>query len=471
MTLKAETLEDIIRPGTKRGLDFVIIEELRKRTGIMPNEVLKFAMSEILCNALDTDATVIDISVQAKDYDFVKLIVRDNGTKHLSFEDVKLILDFENKASSKRGFLRVSRGYLGNALKCIFGYSYALAKAKGLSPPEIVIESGSCRYTINLKVDRVKETIDSEIAVAQRANTNYTAFIVKLPWNGDYEGVERQFVVMENIVFATSMVNPGRSISYNFFNVQKGSLGSKAKNADPVKQQTSILWYTQKQFETLFNDFLRARPDTKLKEFIALFRGFTAKKAIREILHELSVSNHDSGNEGSVQFFPATPISEVSQPNIIQLFREMREKAKPISKRSITSVLGCIGEETFEALREQHGWKRLRYVKIPAFRIECPSWKCQERASPMCGKPDHHVEFPYLIELAVFDRENDNEGLKVFQCVNFMASMEDIFSRIFNIKYRLGRVGITEDMPVTVLLHLVCPVLKWLNYGKSGLDE
>jgi len=63
--LKAEALEDIIRPGTKRGLDFVIIEELRKRTGIMPDEVLKFAMAEMLCNALDTDATVINISVHA----------------------------------------------------------------------------------------------------------------------------------------------------------------------------------------------------------------------------------------------------------------------------------------------------------------------------------------------------------------------------------------------------------------------
>ena len=82
------------------------------------------------------------------------------------------------------------------------------------------------------------------------------------------------------------------------------------------------------------------------------------------------------------------------------------------------------------------------------------------------------MEFPYLIELAVFDRdEGDTEGLKVYQCVNFMASMEDIFSRIFDVKYRLGRVGITPDMPVTVVLHLVCPVLKWLNYGKSGLDE
>ena len=466
-----ETLEDVIRPGTRRGLDFVIVEELRKRTGIMPTEILKFAMAEILCNSLDTDATIIDISVQTKDYDFVKLIVRDNGTKQFSLEDVKLILDFENKASSKRGFLRVSRGYLGNALKCIFGYCYALAIAKGLKPPEIVVESGLHRYTINLKADLVREFIDSEIVVTETENPRYTTFIVKLPWGADYEFLLEQISTMENIVFATSMVNPTRLIRYNFDDYKKGSLGSKTDNGNVVvRQQTSILWYKLKQFETLFKDFVRARPDTKLKEFIALFRGFTAKKIIREILQKLNASNHHSTNVEAVQFFPATPISQLSQTNIIQLFRTLRSKAKPISKRSITSLLGCIGEETFEALREAHGWKRLRYTKIPAFRVECPNLIYGDCSGTTCTN-EGHAEFPYIIEIAVFDRDEDGEGLKVFQCVNFMASMRDIFSRMFNIHHHLGRVGVTKDTPVTVIAHLVCPVLNWLNYGKSGLDE
>jgi len=136
---------------------------------------------------------------------------------------------------------------------------------------------------------------------------------------------------------------------------------------------------------------------------------------------------------------------------VIALFRIMRAKAKPISKRSIKSVLGCVGEDSFERLREQHGWRRLRYVIMAARMVECHRRYVHELGD--CDGLDH-VDFPYLIELAIFDREDDGKGLKVYQCVNFMASMEDIFSRIFNINYRLGRV-----------------VLKWLNYGKSGLDE
>lgn len=461
-----EILEDVIRPGTKRGLDFVVLEELRKRTGIMPNEVLKFAMAEILCNALDTDATIFDVDVQ-KEGDYIKLTVRDNSTKRLSLEDVKLILDFENKASSKRGFLRVSRGYLGNALKCIFGYCYALAKDEGVTPPSSIIESGSNRYEVSLKVDRVKETIESEIKTSKRNDTEYTTFTIKLPANPQISNP----LVLSDILFATSMVNPNRQISYSFFNEEKATLGLTDGNGRTIKQQTSILWYRQKQFETLFNDFLRARPNIKLKEIIVLFRGFTSKKVTREILQKLNGSNHDSENVETVQFLPSTTIRDIPQNKIIELFNTMRSMAKPISKRSIATVLGYIGKETFEKLRERHGWKRLRYVKLPCFRVECPdAYHNNPYQHNRCLNPNH-VEFPYLIELAVFDRQDDNEGLKVYQCVNFMASMEDIFSRIFNIKYRLGRVGITENMAVTVLLHLVCPVLKWLNYGKSGLDE
>jgi hypothetical protein len=459
-------LEDVIRPGTKRGLDFVVLEELRKRTGIMPNEVLKFAMAEILCNALDTDATRLDVNVKAEG-DYVKLTVRDNGSKRLSLEDVKLILDFENKASNKRGFLRVSRGYLGNALKCIFGYCYALAIEKGLTPPDIVIESGPNRYTVALKPDRVRELIDSEIVMAERENVEYTTFIVKLPANPQISSPQ----LLHDVVFASSMVNPARQINLNIEN-ESYSFGCN-KKTEQIRQETSVSWYTEKQFESLFNDFLRARLEIKLSEFIALFRGFTSKRVIREILQKLNASNHDSGTDSPVQFLPSTPIRDIPQKKIPELFSLMKVKAKTVSKRSIASVLGCVGEKAFEQLRERQGWKRLRYIKIPAFRVECQNTNCPswyQNSSGSCGRLDH-VEFPYLIELAVFDRQDDNEGLKVYQCVNFMASMEDIFSRIFNMKYRLGRVGITETMSVTVLLHLVCPVLKWLNYGKSGLDE
>jgi hypothetical protein len=454
-------LKDVIRPGVTRGLDFIIIDELRKRTGITPNSVLKFALGEMLCNSLDKDdATEIDIDLRSEGK-FHRLKVSDNGSKKLTLEEIKLILNFDYKASSKRGFHRVSRGYLGNALKCIFGYSYALAESKGLAPPDIVVGSASNEYRIVLRPNRVKGVIESEIVATERSDNECTTFIVKFP----RDGLNADPQALKDLIFASSMVNPQRKITYNIFG-EKGELGS-AEGGKAIRRETSVLWYTEKQFQSLFEDFLRARPETQLKEFISLFRGFTSKAIIREILQNLNSANHDSRKNPRVQFLPVTPIQEFSTGAVSELFRMMRAKAKPIAKRSIGSVLGFVGEESFEEIRKQQGWERLRYTMIPSTQIECP--ELFHDVTP-CDNPDH-VEFPCLVELAVFDRKDDGEGLKVYQCVNFMASMEDIFSRIFDIGYRLGRVGIKAETPVTVVAHLVCPVLKWLNYGKSGLDE
>ena len=459
-----ESLVDVIRQGSSRGLDFVTLEELRKRTGVDPKGVLKWACAEMLCNSLDTDATEIHVDVETLG-DFVTLTVSDNGSKKLSIEELKLILDFDNKASSKRGLLRVTRGYLGNALKSCFGYSYALIESKGLPTRSIIVESGSEVYTVTLQPDRIRENINSEIATAPRQDDGFKRFTVSFP----SENIN--LAELRSIVFATSLVNPTRRITYEV-NHEKTVFGWSEKTK-AIRQETSVLWYSQKQFETLFRDYVRTTPDAQLKQFIVIFRGFTSKEVIREILQKLGVSNHDSEAASSVQFLPATTLSTLRPSDVAALYAIMRSMAKPIETRSTPSVLGCVGKETFEKIKTANGWQRLRYVILKSQQRECDITK-SAFCNGFCDKCDDptRVVFPYLVELAVFDRKSDDtEGLKVIQCVNFMASMEDVFSRIFDIRYRLGRVGIKQDSPVTVLAHLVCPVLKWLNYGKSGLDE
>jgi hypothetical protein len=131
----------------------------------------------------------------------------------------------------------------------------------------------------------------------------------------------------------------------------------------------------------------------------------------------------------------------------------MKNLGKTISKRSIPQVLGIVGESQFEVTKRQNGWGRLRYTCITE-------------------KEGIAQTYPFIVELAIFDRDKtDIKGLKVYQCVNFMASIENIFFKMFDISHRLGRVGITREMPVTVVAHLISPVLQWQNYGKSGLDE
>jgi len=411
-------LADLIRPGAGRGLDFVILDDLRKRTGISTSEILKFSIAEILANALDTDATEIHVEVK-KIGEYDEVTIRDNGSKHISIEEIKLILDFANKASSKRGFLRVSRGYLGNALKCLFGYSYALAEAEKLPPPEILVKSHKTEYTITLKPDKVREVINSDIVTMETEDTGFNSFTLRFPISRYMGGKNaepiKEYGDIQKIIFATSIVNPTIKFVYNMWDYE-GELGELG-NTPPMRKDTSILWYEPSQFQALFYDFVRASPQTKLKDLISLFRGLTAKKIQREILQGLNGDNHDSSGEDGVQFFPATTIETLSSDDILKLYHEMRSRSKPIAKRSVPKVLGVVGEERFEKVKEQHGWKRLRYT-VEKGRRKDP-WGYTK------------ANFPVLVELTVFDRKNEDElGLQVFQCVNFMASMEDIFPRL-----------------------------------------
>ena len=458
-------LGDIIRPGVTRGLDYVILEELRKRSGIQVQGVLKWAMSEMLCNSLDTDATAITIKVTTIG-DFDKITVTDNGSTKLTINDVKLILEFANKASSKRGLLRVTRGTHGNALKCLFGYNYALAKAAGLTPPIAQISSHGEMYTIRIAPNRVSQEIEHEITVA-RALTDQNSFTFRFPVNRsssrlhsienrDTPSIEAR--MLRDLIHATGIVNPERRITYDLWSIHVGTMG-KAGDAVNLGKDTSVLWYEPSEFTELLYDFARARPKTQLKEFLSLFRGFTAKKSIREILQILSDSpNHDSQTE-KMHYFPTTLIRDLSPSDVEKLYYVLQTKAKPVSKRRIANVLGCVGEVQFEALMVREGWMGLKYKLI------------KDRVEPLkgsFGEPLSHATYPFLIELAVFDRApNDTEGPKVYRCVNFMASNETLFSRIFNINLRLGQIGITQETPITIVIHLVCPVLRYLNYAKT----
>jgi len=194
-------------------LDFVTLEELIKRTGISPRDSLRFALNEMLCNALDKeDATEIIVDLKAIG-DYYWLTISDNGSKKLrEKKDVKLIFDFVLKASSKRGLLTVSRGYLGEALKDILGFTYTLAELKDLNPPPIIVRSAGKEYAVSVKVDKIRETAAPEVKSRDVKDDGFTTFIVRLPRDlgEDIEAVKEG-------IHATSMVNPSRSAELSLY--------------------------------------------------------------------------------------------------------------------------------------------------------------------------------------------------------------------------------------------------------------
>jgi len=460
MKSENHSLKDVVRPGPSRGLDFVVLDELNRRTGIEAKDVLSFGLSELLCNALDKhDATEINVDVQTVG-EFDVLTVSDNGKKKFERSDLELIVDFENKASSKRWFLQISRGYLGNALKCLFGYSYALAELRGLTALPITVSSGAFEYQIRLKPDKIGQVIESEITQTERNDDGFTLIKVGFPVERDRE-ISKCTKALRLIIFATSMVNPSRKLCFNLYgNTDATGTGKEGKE---IRQETSALWYTSKQFIELFQDFVRAVPGAQLKGFIAMFRGFSGRKAILEVLNEArkNYSVNVDSRTVEIQFLPTTPLKAFSDQAVKHLFSVMKTKSKLIEKRSIPSVLGCVGETAFKKIQEEHGWlpRKRPYILLKGLRTS--GWP---------GNIDY-VQSPYLVELTVFDRKDDGEGLQVFQCVNFMASTREVLSETFNVRHHLGLVRISDSTPITIIVHIVSPVLPWLNYGKTSLGN
>jgi hypothetical protein len=87
----------------------------------------------------------------------------------------------------------------------------------------------------------------------------------------------------------------------------------------------------------------------------------------------------------------------------------MRKRSRPISERSVPKVLGMVGKEALEEVMRRNGWLGMRYTRRVGF-VE-----------------DGEAKFPFLVEVAVFNRKSDGEGLQVYQCVNFMASRRNLF--------------------------------------------
>ena len=255
---------------------------------------------------------------------------------------------------------------------------------------------------------------------------------------------------LHDLITATSIINPKRTIDYDILG-NKGQLG-EVSEFKVVTGDTSVLWYREREFVALVEDCVRVKPQPTLGRFISMFRGFTGKERQTEILQALNVGrNHDSGGAAGVQFFPSSPIYSLGPKDVALLYSSMRAGSSAVSSRSVPSSLGVVGKTTLSKVTSMMGWRGLRY----GFQVGT--------------HVGDEISFPYVIEVAVFDRTaGDSDGLKIYHCVNFMASTEKILSAIYSVEHHLGLVGIKNDTPVTVILHLVSPRVEWLNYAKSG---
>ena len=222
--------------------------------------------------------------------------------------------------------------------------------------------------------------------------------------------------------------------------------------------------------------------DSRLIHYMRQYKWLTRKSVVQEIARAAAEEvgnkmqaganpeNLDVGTSKGLHFVTLTADTkfvDIPDEYISPLFRAMKARTKPISKRATPAFLGALGKEGFQRMMSNEGEGYLAtYASQSAVKVKCPSSQAKH-AFNECSSIDH-VEFPFCIELAVLHRKEDGRGLKVLCFVNRMPTMSStVFDRLYDVGYHLGRVWIRKNSPVTVAVHFLSPVIEWLNFGKS----
>jgi DNA topoisomerase VI subunit B len=241
-------------PRTK---EFFEPAELVLATGVSKERFGEAILKELVDNALDeaekaNKAPVIEIAAGPF------LSVRDNGPGADIQDLLNKILDFSVRASSKLAWKRPTRGYLGNALKTIFGMAHVLAPER-----PVVLESGGQRATVT-----VRPLSTGEIRVNPVLET--------VPIKPGFSVTVPVLVSLNCSTFAAAVLfNPHATFELSGRCVQR--VGDVEKY--PAEAPVSPHWFDA---ESLFNlaVMVAGQEDLTVREFISrYFVGLSGAKA------------------------------------------------------------------------------------------------------------------------------------------------------------------------------------------------
>jgi Histidine kinase-, DNA gyrase B-, and HSP90-like ATPase len=448
-TLERTTFE------TSRAAEYFSVRELQAQTGQPRERFAAVVLKELLDNGIDAaEAAGIAplISVEILDDDgLIGIRVEDNGPG-IAPATVSRILNFQTRTSDKAVYRSPMRGAQGNALKTVLGMPCAL----GLREP-VLIEAQGVRHRIVAWVDPAGELhleYDQE-PIPARPGTG-----VKLLMTAEEQEFNPTFWAQAFAVF-----NPHASVK-----IQRARAGSQhahslnGHSADFYQSTvafpgdwrkflpsdpTSAWWYDAADLKRLvFSHIAEARrggKDLLLRDFVKQFRNLSANAKAKAICSALP-------NIRRVIDF------EADEKAVEHLLAVMRQEAKPPS----AEILGAVGESHFQACFDAwYGVKRWWYRKV---------------AGDVNG-------IPFMFEAAV--AETAREG-SLWTGINFSPSFEDPLAGTLLPGPKVSAYGLRNFLksghvvPIpgpwdetstqtAVAVHLVCPVLEFLDRGKTRL--
>ena len=470
-------------------MDYVTIEGIENRTGVGEENLYLFILKELLDNA--SDFTEMESAKEAKvkvtilkEDALLRIIVRNTNssdTPPFSKDKLESIFNFDTFYSSKRNQYRLNRGALGDAFKEILCVPYALARKYGIDwkqPLKITTEKDRTllqTFVVSLIVDRIKQTIHSEIQEVkgkEQAESNFTEIEVRIPVIENLLDLDR----LNDFLINYATINTHIDFTFNLPTSSESNLQQilNFPQIQPINIKwtnlSSIYYYSISEFQNFIFGLDKSIDDRSVYNILQkTFReGSNMKKAGKA--------------EMSVGRLKQTP------HNIVQLYFELRNTMKPISSPSNLSL----PYETNRKVRMESIKKRLE--QRPSFKVSDIKYKSQ-----FGYYKSKDIEFPFLYEIVVVSSSSipyyldfvnslnssvmpsnysfligDNSGTFQWQTQSDRKNDNYRYSRtIFDILeyYCYSFKKDKCKKPHTIIIaNLVSPRIDYKSYGKSSIE-
>lgn len=450
-------------------MDYVSLKGIKNRTGVEEHQLLVFILKELIDNALDfidqnigkAGPSSPEVKVAAHKAGkrlIIKVSNSNFGITVFTDDVVARIFDFSNLYSSKRNQYKISRGALGDALKEVASIPFALAESnniEGWNQP-IVIKSGTSQFLISLIVDRVKQTLGTEIRKEQVANKcELTEIEITLPAAHNLD------LDIQAFLYKYIILNPHTNFEFNLsLNDEKNetNLDFEAYQAstNSWSNQSSVYYYNPSEFRNLclgLDD--NNAPAYRL---LQIFReGSNVKKnCVPETIGELK-----------------------RNPDQIQdVYEMLRSVMGPKDKLDVPFKVDK--KQRIQALRKR--------VEQLGFTVSHVSYQLKQGYCKTEG-----IEFPFLVEAAIIQTVDLPRYMMYIEGINsspqhyftFLSGRPGTFewktrnnkiqnaASVFEMLEKYGYSYNKEKCkkPHTIVyVNLISPRIDYENYGKSDID-
>jgi hypothetical protein len=249
-------------------MDYVDVNGLGNRIGLPKDRFIEFIVKETFDNALDFmekeaprlikkyGSFIPELKVivtKESNYLRIRILNSDCETSGFTEPFVRSIFNFHESTGSKRNQYKVTKGWLGDALKAICGIPYALTYDVGNDnwDEPLTITSHNKQFRIKPVIDRAKKKLDADVKVVELSGdqiNSFTEFEIRYPVVEEQEEIISKILelflrfALINLHIAFSIELPGMDI-LNIPAVQ--TISEKWSN------QISIWCYSEKDFEDL----------------------------------------------------------------------------------------------------------------------------------------------------------------------------------------------------------------------------